>query len=114
MEACAIADAGGNGDYGAGDQATNDAGEGTLHTGADDCHASLRQPLVLLQEPVNARYAHIADGLDFIAHDLGRQLRLLEDGNIASTGTDGRDLAFAMYSPITPDAYDARRREKLC
>ncbi len=49
--------------------------------------------------------------LDVVAHDLGRQLRLLEHGNIACARTDGGNLAFAVYSPITPDAYDTRGLE---
>ena len=50
----AVADAGGNGDDGGGDESADDAGERAFHAGANDHDAGGGQPLAVAQKAVNA------------------------------------------------------------
>src|SRR6266516_2172071 len=58
-EACAIADAGGNGDDRHGDEAADDAGKGAFHSGNTNNHARLRQFFSMLEQAVNPGDANV-------------------------------------------------------
>ena len=45
---------------------------------------------------MNAGDADIADGIDLVAHDFGRELCLFQNRKIAGAGADHRDFAFAV------------------
>ena len=83
-------------------QATNPpdhAWQRALHTGADHNHdAALHQRVVVMQQPVQASHAHVGDGLDIVAHDLGRQLRFFHHRKITGARADDGNLAFAATS----------------
>src|SRR3712207_1246319 len=92
-EGGAVADAGGDGDDGDGDEPADDRRQRALHPGADDDDARPAQPLALGHQAVDAGDARVPDALDAVAHRLGRQRRLLADGDVARPGRDDEDYA---------------------
>ena len=95
VEASAVADASGDGDYGAGDEAANGAGQRAFHSGTDHHDARFRQTRTILQEAMNASDTDVVDGFHLITHDFGGDLRFLRDRNVARAGADDGDFAFA-------------------
>jgi hypothetical protein len=113
VEAGAIADAGGDGDDGAGYKAADGAGERPFHAGADDDDAGLGEALAIVHEAMDAGDPDIVDGIDGIAHDFGGKLGLFGDGHVAGAGADDGDGALAGDGAVAPEADDAGTGEIL-
>src|SRR5579863_4617073 len=93
MEICAIADAGGNGDDGLGNEAGDDAGQRAFHAGNDDDDICALDNFEFAENTVQAGDADVTDALDTVAHDFGGHGGFLGDGQIAGAGADNGNRA---------------------
>src|SRR5581483_1813312 len=113
MKARSVADAGGYGNYRAGDHAAYRAWQRSFHPGAHNDYPRFHQPRSVTHETMNAGDADIADRIDIIAHDLGRNLRLLRYRHVARARADDRDASLASHGLLPPKTDGARQREVL-
>ena len=113
MEARAIADTGGDGDHGRGDQSADYAGQRAFHPGADDHDARFGQPFAILHQAVDTGDADVVNGVDLVTHHFSGDLRFFGDGQIAGAGAHYGDFSFASRGAIAPESHGAGRRKIL-
>ena len=87
-EGCAVADAGGHGDDGRGDEAADDAGQRAFHAGADDGDFAALQAFVMREQAMEAGDADVEEALDGRAEKFCGDGGLFGDGKIAGAGAE--------------------------
>jgi hypothetical protein len=96
FEGGSVADAGGDGDYGNSDQASDYAGESAFHAGADNDDAGFGEDGAVGEETVDAGDSDVVEMLDAVAHEFGGDYGFFGDGDVAGAGGDYRDHSFAV------------------
>jgi len=96
----AVTNAGGHGDDGDANQASNHAGEGALHAGTNDHHARIGQCMPVGEQAMNSGDADVVEMLHIVAHDFGGHDGFFSDRNVAGARGNYRDRAPAMLSVI--------------
>ena len=87
-EGRAVADAGGHGDDGRGDESADDAGQCAFHAGADDGHFAALQRFVMGEQAMQAGDADIEEALDGRAEEFGSDGGFFGDREIAGAGAE--------------------------
>src|SRR6185312_3510125 len=67
-------------------------------------HTGLLQAFAVVHQAMDTGDADVVDGIDFVAHDFGGDLRFFGDENIAGAGADDGDASFAGYGAVAPEA----------
>lgn len=96
-EVGAVADAGGNGDDGAGNETCHDAGQGAFHTRNDDQDVSGEKLINVRKEPVQASDADVVNPQDGVSHEIGGDSGFFSDGQVAGAGANDGDGAGAFW-----------------
>lgn len=91
MEGCAVADAGGYGDDGAGDESGDDGGQGPFHAGDADDDMGVSEGGEVSGESVEAGDADVSDTDGGLGHGLAGELSLVGDGVVRGAGGDDGD-----------------------
>jgi hypothetical protein len=93
VECGSVAYAGGDGDDGDGDEASDDAGECAFHSGADNDDACLGERAAMGEETVDAGDSDVVDVLDAVAHEFSGDDGFFGDGDVAGSGGEDGDGA---------------------
>ncbi len=88
VEARAVADAGGHRDDGDCGQATDHAGEGTLHAGCDDDRVGRGDTVEVGEQPVETGDADVGEPVGFEAVGAQREHGFVEHGHVGGAGAD--------------------------
>ena len=91
FKGCAVADAGGDGDYGDFYETTDDGGESSFHAGAADDGVGCAESVELGEQTVEAGDSNIGDAGDLCAEEFGGDGGFFCDGEVAGAGTDTGD-----------------------
>jgi len=99
VESGSVADAGGNGDDGNSDEASDNAGQSAFHARADDDDSRLGKHAAMCEQAMDARDSNVVKRLNLVAHELGGNDGFFGDGNVAGSGRDdGDDALVAVIS----------------
>lgn len=99
-EACAIANAGGYGDYGAVDKSGHDAGQGAFHAGHYHEDIGLEEVGMAAENSMKSGYSNIEDALDLIAHDIGGDGGFFSDGYVTGPGAEDGDSSLPFWERL--------------
>jgi hypothetical protein len=97
-KASAVADTGGDGDDGAGDEAADNTGQGALHASDGDNDVGRLEDRQMGQQAVEACHTDIVVAGDGVAHDLGGQGSLFSNRQVA--GACGQDYNARFPGPV--------------
>ncbi len=113
FEGRAVADAGGHGDDGDADQASDNAGQSAFHAGANNDDARPGQGFAVGQQAMNAGDSDVVKMFDFVAHEFGGDDGFFGDRDVAGSGGDHGDDALAVLHGIALQNDGARELAKF-